>query len=171
MTAADPARPRYLAFLPAFLFAADPNPARYVVKAWPVALLPALVLGILAGLLAPEAEPPDLAIDGAVAVLLVVVVAPLLETLLMTVPLALMARLLGPGPAAVGSALLWAVLHSLAAPIWGLVIWWPFLILSVAMLTWRERGWTRAILVVAAIHALHNSLPALLLLLAAGAPA
>lgn len=159
-------RPLYLSFLPGFLFRTDDRIWPFIVRAWLLAFLPAVVLAGLVGLVAPEADPPELRLDSAATVLLVVIAAPAIETLLMIPPLLLLARLLGPGPAAVGSAVLWGALHSLAAPIWGLVVWWPFLILSVAMLTWRTVGWMKAILVVATIHALHNSLPAVLVLLA-----
>jgi len=72
-------------------------------------------------------------------------------------PLWALNRIAGAGPAAIGSALLWGVSHSLAVPVWGLVVWWPFLILSVALLTWRRRGLGTAVLLVAGIHAMQNA--------------
>lgn len=171
MTEAVPARPRLLSFLPAFLFRNDVGAAGYVLRAWPVALIPTMLLGIFVGLLAPEAQAPAIAVQGWFPFVMVVFGAPAIETLLMAPPLLLLARFLRAAQAAIGSALLWAVLHSLAAPAWGLVIWWPFLILSVAMLTWRERGVLPMLAIVAAIHALHNSVPAALMLLAMGASA
>jgi hypothetical protein len=59
---------------------------------------------------------------------------------------------------------LWGVAHSLAAPLWGLIVWWPFLIFSIALLTWRERGLLPAIAVVTTIHGLQNATAAILLL-------
>ena len=166
-----PGRPRYLALLPDFLFQIDEAKARYVMRAWLLALLPSLALGILVGLLAPQAEVPDIAIDDTTKLLFVIVIGPLIETLLMIPPLLLLNRFASPGPAVVGSALLWGVFHSLQAPTWGLVIWWPFLIFSIAMLTWRARGLGLAVLMVAVIHGLHNSVPAALLLVEGGAAA
>ena len=51
----------------------------------------------------------------------------------------------------------------LAAPAWGLVIWWPFLIFSTLFVVWRERGFFAGVGVAAATHALQNLAPALLL--------
>jgi len=48
------------------------------------------------------------------------------------------------------------------------VIWWPFLVFSTVFLTWRSRSLTAALALAAASHALHNLLPALLLVLAPG---
>ena len=159
-------RPAYLRFLPAFLFRTDAHPLRYLLKAWPMSLLPAAaLLAIVAGFTGPQAEAPGLPTEGAPALLLMVLAAPLLETLLMAPALLLLARFFGPGPAVVANAALWGLLHSLAAPVWGLVIWWPFLIFSITMLTWRSRGIAAAFLVTAALHGLHNSVPAVAVIL------
>jgi hypothetical protein len=168
-SAALPGRPSYLAFLPDFLFRTDRVKARYVAKAWALSLVPSLTLAILIGLVAPQAEPPDIKIGGATMFVFVVLIGPLLETLLMIPPLLLLNRFAGPGPAVVGSAILWGIVHGLQAPTWGLVIWWPFLIFSIAMLTWREQGLGVAVPMVTAIHGLQNSVPAALLLIG-GAP-
>ena len=169
-SAALPGRPSYLAFLPDFLFHTDPVKARYVAKAWVLTLLPSLALAILVGLLAPQAERPDFVITGPMMFFFLTVIGPLIETLLMTPPVLLLNRFAGAGPAVIGSALLWGILHGLQAPVWGLVIWWPFLIFSIALLTWRERGLGVAMLMVAAIHGLQNSVPAALLLISGPPP-
>lgn len=158
-------RPRALAFLPRFLF--DPTtPAwRYVLLAWPLVALPALALGWLASRLLPDLAGPQL--DGAstgVIVIGVVIVSPLIETVLMTGPVLALRRWLGPLAAVLGSAVTWGIAHSLAAARWGLVIWWPFLIFSIAFLTWRARGYWRAVGLVTIIHALNNAVPILALL-------
>jgi membrane protease YdiL (CAAX protease family) len=149
-------RPRYLGFLPNFLFEADPLKARYVLRLWLLALLPSFLLSGLVGLLIPGAEGPDLVTDGTVPLLLIVVVAPLLETLIMAGVLLVLRRFLGFGPAVVVSALLWAVAHSLSAPIWGLVVWWPFLVFSAGFLVWRRFGLVTAIAIVTVAHAMQN---------------
>ena len=161
-------RPRALAFLPRFLFA-DAQPAwRYVLYAWPVVLLPALALGYMASKLFPALAGPQLGGASALVITLgVVVFSPLIETLIMTGPVWLLDRLFGPVAAVAGSALLWAGAHSLAAARWGLVVWWPFLIFSIAYLTWRHRGYWRAVAVVFVLHALNNAGPVLVSLLLA----
>jgi membrane protease YdiL (CAAX protease family) len=158
-------RQPYLRFLPEFLFRDDGARLPYALKAWVLALLPSLALSFALFIISPEAERPEFAASGLMLAFLLVVFAPVVETLLMTPPLLLLARLLGPGPAVVASAIGWGVLHSLAAPVWGLIVWWSFLILSIALLNWRSKGLVRAMLTVTAIHALQNSVPAALLML------
>lgn len=154
-------RPVPLAFLPRFLFT-DRGPVwRYVLLGLPLVVVPTLLLGWTAYRLFPNLAGPAVVSDAPLwlTVVLIVLVSPFLETLLMTGPVILLDRWLGPVPAVVGSALLWGVAHSLAAARWGLVIWWPFLIFSIAYLTWRDRGYWRAVGVVVALHALNNAAP------------
>lgn len=160
-----PGRPAYLRLLPDFLFSIDEVKSRYIVRAWLVSLLPSIALSMLVAALAPQAEKPDLAVDGAASILMIVIAAPVIETLILVGPLLLLDRFLGAGPAVVANAGLWGLAHSLSAPTWGLVVWWPFLVMSIALLTWRPAGLPLAMLIVASIHALQNSVgaPALLL--------
>jgi membrane protease YdiL (CAAX protease family) len=161
-----PGRPAYLAWLPRFLFETDPSAPRYVAKAWLTALLPSIALSALVRLAAADVAAPQFPGEPGMLVLLVVFVGPALETGLLALPLLLLNRLAGPGPAVIGSALLWAIVHSLVAPAWGLVIWWPFLIMSIAFLTWRRKGLLWALSVAFAIHALQNGFAVGLMLLA-----
>ena len=94
---------------------------------------------------------------------LMVVAAPLLETMIMGAALLLLRLFLTPTQAVLVSAVGWGIVHSTAAPAWGLVIWWPFLVFSTVFLTWRSRSVMAALGMAAATHALHNSAPALLL--------
>lgn len=128
--------------------------------------LPALALGWLAEKLLPQLGGPSL--GGAplwMVVVGVVLVSPFVETVLMTGLIALVARFAGPTVAAIASAAAWGIAHSMAAARWGLVIWWPFLIFSIAYVTWRGRGYWRAVGIVFAIHALQNAGPIAALLL------
>ena len=163
---AAPGRPAYLAWLPRFLFETDPVPPRYLAKAWLTALLPSIALSALVRFLAADAAAPQFPgrsrLAGAV------------RRLGRTGPRdpasgrasARFEPRLGPGPAAIGSALIWGVVHSLVVPIWGLVIWWPFLVMSVAFLTWRSQGLLWALGIAFAIHALQNGFAVGLILLA-----
>ena len=162
-----PGRPAWLAWLPRFLFETDPFPPRYIAKAWLTALLPSIALSALVKLVAADAAAPQFPGEAAPLVLFVVFVGPALETLLLALPLLALNRFLGPGPAVVGSALIWAVVHSLVVAAWGLVIWWPFLIMSIAFLTWRRQGLLWALGVAFAIHALQNGFAVGLMLVAA----
>ncbi len=163
---APPGRPAYLAWLPRFLFETDSVVPRYIAKAWLTALLPSVALSALVRLAAADAAAPQFPGEAGSLILFVVFVGPILETLILALPLLALNRLLGPGPAVIGSALLWAVAHSLVVATWGLVIWWPFPIMSIAFLTWRREGLLMALGVAFAIHALQNGLAVLLIVTA-----
>jgi hypothetical protein len=157
MNIAIAGRPAYLAFPPDFLFAPDPVKARYVIRAWLLMVLPSMALSALVTVLAPGVSHSNAEMTPRVAFLLICL-GPLLETLLLAAPLLLLNRLFGPGPAVVASAIFWGGVHSLAN--WwthGLIAWWPFLIMAIAFLAWRERGVRTAGLMVWAMHALQNS--------------
>jgi hypothetical protein len=78
--------------------------------------------------------------------------------------LALLLRFVPPTAAVLLSALAWGIAHSVAAPAWGLVIWWPFVVFSTLFVTWRQRSLALALVVPACAHALQNLLPSLILL-------
>jgi hypothetical protein len=133
--------------------------------AWATAFLPSIPLGAaVTSLLPREALPQFPTVDWYIFFLLVVA-APLLETMIMGAALLLLRIFLRPTQSVLFSAVGWGILHSTAAPAWGLVIWWPFLVFSTVFLTWRSRSLLAALGMAAAIHALHNSVPALLLVL------
>ena len=54
----------------------------------------------------------------------------------------------------------WGVAHSLQASAWGFVVWWPFLIMSMLYIVWRQRGFWVAIAIPAAVHMMQNAGPA-----------
>jgi membrane protease YdiL (CAAX protease family) len=94
--------------------------------------------------------------SGATALFLLVVFAPVVETLIMGGVLLILLRLFSPAVAVILSSLGWGIAHSMGAPTWGLVIWWPFLIFSTLFVTWRSRGLLAAFAVPAIAHGLHN---------------
>ena len=125
------------------------------------AFLPSVALAALVLWLLPGGEGPQFAMDGLFALFGLIVFAPIAETLIMGGVLLVLLRLVGPTAAVLASSAGWAVAHSLAAPIWGLIIWWPFLIFSTLFVVWRNRSLAAAFAVPAAVHALHNLAPAL----------
>ncbi|HEY0626189.1 MAG TPA: hypothetical protein VGD10_05590 [Allosphingosinicella sp.] len=144
--------------LPSFLFDTDHSKPAYILKAWLLCLIPSLALaGIVTGL-APEPPSPDFGGSGMAIYLLLILFAPVVETLLMTPPLLILNRLLGETAAVIGSAILWGVLHSSREPLWGLIIWWPFLIFSAVILAWRKKDVFTGMLLVIAVHAMQNGL-------------
>jgi len=139
-----------------------------IVIGWLTAFLPSLLIGALVTHLFPQSAQPQLPVSNWLGVFLMVVFAPVTETLIMAGVLAILLRIVPPTVAVVISAIGWGVAHSMAAPAWGLVIWWPFFVFSTLFVAWRRRSLAAAILVPASAHALQNLLPALLLFYGAG---
>lgn len=140
------------------------NPLRAIATGWLFAFPPSLLLAALAHWLLPGVEQPSFDVQGTATIWLLVIFAPLFETLIMAAVLEVLQRIVPPAAAIALSSIGWGVAHSLAAPAWGLVIWWPFLIFSALYVTWSRRSAWMAIGIVFAVHALQNLGPALLLL-------
>lgn len=103
--------------------------------------------------------------DPAVAAFGALILAPIIETLLLAATIALLSPLfITPNGVAIGSAVVWAVIHSLAWAPWGIIIAWLFYVMSRAYVAWRSLGFARAFFVVALIHAAHNLFGALAML-------
>ncbi len=129
---------------------------------WLTAIVPSLLLSGVAQWLVPNAAQPEFGATAATTLLfLLVVFAPLVETLIMGAVLLVLLRVASPTVTVLISAIGWGIAHSLAVPAWGLVIWWPFLIFSTLFVVWRERSLLAAFAVPAAVHALQNLGPAL----------
>jgi hypothetical protein len=163
--------PLHLRLLPAFIGDTAHSKSGYILKGWLLTLLPSLALAALVGMLFSayfgEAQGPRFPEVGPwLLAFLLVVFTPILETLAMVPPLLLLNRWLGSTPAVMLSAIGWGIVHSLRAPIWGLVAWWPFLVFSAIILAWREKGLLTGMLIVTMIHGMQNAVPALLLLAA-----
>ncbi len=122
-----------------------------------------MLLSVVAQALIPDALPPTFPVNGFSTVFALAVFAPAVETLIMGAVLLVLLNFVRPEVAVALSAIGWGIAHSMAAPIWGLVIWWPFLIFSTLFVTWRRRSLAMAFVVPMAVHGLQNLLPALLL--------
>ena len=153
--------PRPFQYLPKPIFEAR-RPAVAIPVAWATTFIPSIVLGAIVTTLLPALEQPKLPLDTGMALFMVAVFAPVVETLIMAAVLALLLRFLPPVAAVVASSIGWGIAHSLAAPAWGIVIWWPFLIFSILYVTWRQQSLLAALAVPATVHGLQNLLPALL---------
>jgi membrane protease YdiL (CAAX protease family) len=144
-----------LSFLPAQI--REPRrPALALAVAWLLTYPASILLAALVSLLIPGVAQPQFNVSGHVALFLLVVFAPVIETLIMGGVLLVLLRLVSPGVAVLLSSLGWGIAHSLGAPTWGLVIWWPFLIFSTLFVTWRSRGLLPAFVMPAIAHGLHN---------------
>jgi|GEM_PF-825245 len=133
-----------------------------ILVGWLVSFGGSALLSLAAHAVAPDVGKPEFALSGALMFVLLTVFAPVTETLIMALVLTLLARFVTPTAAVLVSALLWGIAHSLQAPAWGLIIWWPFLIFSTLFLVWRQRGFWIAVGIVATTHALQNLMPAVL---------
>jgi hypothetical protein len=134
-----------------------------ILVGWPLALLPSLALSVVANQLFPHIAGPSFEGRGPAIFVLLVLFSPILETLLMAAALSVLLRVVSPTIAVLASAMGWGVAHSLAAPSWGLVIWWPFLVFSTLFVVWKDRSIWLSLGVPAAVHMLQNLGPALLL--------
>lgn len=95
-----------------------------------------------------------------------VIIAPVIETLLMRPIIKLIkcftVRFWG---VIICSAVIWSCLHSLLIPTWGLFIFTSFIIFSTVYLRWEKYSTQAAFSVTASIHALHNFLACMMVIL------
>lgn len=138
--------------------------SKYVLRTGVISVVPSLIIAwtlAVVGVITEESGPE---FKGPAVVLLItmIIVAPVIETLLM-VPVLWVLSFITKRKVwlALMCAIVWAGLHSLAAPVWGLVVFWPWFVFSCSYLAWRERGWWRAFFITACVHAFHNILPAI----------
>jgi len=160
-----PSIPSYLRFLPKFIFRTDRGLLQYTLRGLLLAVLPAVVITTLLMVVDPlAANAPGHDLSRTSTFVLMVIIGPFLETALMGVILMPLRRLCGTGPAAVISAVLWGILHGSVSVRWGITVAWPFLILSLAFLTWRHVSLRKAFTVAFLMHALQNAAAATLFL-------
>ena len=150
-----------LKFLPKALLEPS-NALRSIAFGWLCAFPASIVLAAIVHFIAPAAKTPDFEISGLAAIGMLVFFSPIVETLIMGGVLLLLLKFLSPTRAVIASSLAWGVAHSIAAPIWGAIIWWPFLIFSTLFVTWRSRSLLLAFVIPATVHGLQNLAPALL---------
>ena len=153
----------FLKFLPA--------PLREPRRAWLVLPLcfvltffGAAAIAYLLNAVLPKMDPPDFSAfvgKGYLTVFAVAVATPLVETLILAGTCSILLRFVSPGRAIFISAFGWAIAHSYQAPIWGLVIFWPFIIFSTLYVVWKQRSLGLGILMPFAAHFLHNLLPSI----------
>ena len=166
MATAQPVRlfdDNFLRVLPAPL--REPRRAWLAIPiAWALSFLGSIVLAGLVQWALPEAKsveipklPAWLIITG------FAIFSPVVESILMGLALKLLQLWMTPATAILVSAGFWGILHSLQVPIWGLAIWWPFLIFSTLFVVWQQRGFWTAVGVAAATHCLQNLGPSLAL--------
>jgi membrane protease YdiL (CAAX protease family) len=138
------------------------NPVQALAITWLTTFIPSILLAGIIGQIVPNVPQPQFNVTGPMAVFMLAVFAPVVETLIMGTVLLVLLRLFSPTAAILLSALGWGIAHSLAAPTWGLVIWWPFLVLSTLFVAWRRHSLGAAFAMPMIAHGLHNLPTALL---------
>jgi membrane protease YdiL (CAAX protease family) len=135
---------------------------KYILLIGLISLVPSIIISAILGLSGAITEETAPQFEGSALSLLItlVIIGPLLETLLMGGGLWILSFITKRKVLlAVISAFIWAVMHSLCAIAWGLVVMWPFFVFSCSYLNWRKRSWWHAILVTSCVHAFQNILP------------
>lgn len=154
-----------LSILPDIVFR-DRQPWLAILIGWLLTIVGSTLLSYVVAYFAPDNPGPDLGnTSGSIKLFLIAGFSPVVETFIMAGILAILLRLLAGWQAVIVSAVLWGIAHSLASPLWGAVIWWPFLIFSTLYVTWRPHGFWKATGIVVAVHVLQNLFPAILIVL------
>jgi hypothetical protein len=92
-----------------------------------------------------------------------VFLAPFIETFLMILVIAVIKKVFREKLyIGLTSGIIWACLHSLINPLWGLGVFILFFVMSLAYLFWEDKSTIEAIKVVFFIHTLNNGLVVLL---------
>jgi hypothetical protein len=146
------------------LFKNEKRPAFYILKASAFTIATSLSLLLLASFLIefPD-EGPSLTLSfkdffG------VVFFAPFVETLLMILSVRIFFYFSGSIIiSSLLNGLLWAGLHSMLFPLWGLFVFIPFVVFSFAYFDWRNKSKKLALFVPFVIHAILNSTPFVLM--------
>jgi hypothetical protein len=164
VTATEPALTApSLSFLPT-LFREPRRPWLVLPIAYLLTISGSLLIASLIGLLIENAEQPDfkfLAGSGFTAVFVLAIATPLLETLILAATTSILLKFVKPSLAILLSSAGWAVAHSLQAPIWGLVIFWPFIIFTTLYVVWKKRSLAWGLFMPYAAHFLQNLLPSI----------
>jgi hypothetical protein len=141
---------------------------KYIFRTGLISLIPSLVISFCLTFVAGGGGEgmPQFSREAGVVLLFVsvVIVSPVVETLLLGLSLRIISFVAKkPLRQALVTCAIWAVLHSLAASLWGLVVIWPFFVFSCAYLAWRRRSWWHAMGVACGIHMFQNMLPGILI--------
>lgn len=146
------------AFVPDFLARPD-RPLLVIFLSWLLCAIGAYAIVAVVSVVAPRVATPDFSFyvgKGAFTVLMIAIITPLIETLILAAICLILNLFLPALHTIILGSLIAAIFHSLQAPIWGFVIWWPFLIFSTLFLVWKQRSFALAILMPTIVHGLHN---------------
>ncbi len=135
----------------------------YILGAIAISTIPALGIAFLIFTLFPAAESPQLPEDSIEFFFVVIIVAPVTETLLLWLGISIIKKFTSSiWIASLISAFLWGVLHSMGALAHGFTIFWSFVVFSFVFIIWLEKSRNLALGMCVAIHMGQNLLGGLL---------
>jgi len=140
-----------------FLKDTEQGEVKYIFKSYILSISSALIISYVLYLLFPDAEGPRYDIS-AIDFFGVAIFSPVIETFLM-IPVFVIIKKFTKQliPVCIISAVVWACLHSMLYPIWGLGVFISFLVLSIAFQSWESSTSEKnAIRVVIVLHMLNN---------------
>ena len=148
------------------LFDTSQKQSKYILYAFLVSIIPAFVLSYGIDLLFPDTQFPEFEPNFTYLLVSVVILGPLIETLLMWPIIAVLSRISTSTMfISIFSAILWAMLHSSLYLIWGLTIFWSFVVFSISFTVWRKISIKKAIFITFSIHALQNAVASIFILI------
>ena len=127
--------------------------------------LVSIIFGV-AALLGISVKTPDWGNITIVLFVLIVIIAPLIETLILAGFFLLIPRRLGLIKRAIISAIIWGILHALSAPVWFFGVVFSFFVYSCSYLVWRQKSFARGFVAAAVPHAVVNFLCCMILIIA-----
>ena len=139
-----------------WLFNTNQNRVGYVLKAASLSLVSVMLIGIIIFPIFPDLESPEF--DGGLSGFFsVVIISPVVETLILWLFIYISGIFMkGTWKISAVSALLFALVHSLMDPVWGLTIFLSFVVFSIAFIEWRKVSKMNAYLICCSIHMVHN---------------
>jgi hypothetical protein len=146
----------------------DQGIPKYVLRAWMIDFIPTI---LIAAAFAATRMPGPPASDEPIwqTVVSGVVVCPVVETLMLWLFVRLLMLFLKDTVSiAVGSAIIFGILHGMYSVKLGFTVLWGFFVMSLCFLEWRKRSLSSAIIVTSLIHGLFNLAVAILAFIAVG---
>ena len=154
-------------------FITDPEQGvfKYLVKSYLLAFIPVQVLALFISFMNIDgSNSDDYLLDQSEQILEIVAgfvfIAPIIETILMALFITAISLIIkNVYTVSFITALIAGLIHSLFIPFWGIHIFWPFFIFSMAFLTWRRISFIKGFLMANAIHLLYNIVPTIAIIL------
>jgi flagellar biosynthesis protein FliQ len=151
---------RYIKSMIRILCNTDQPMLSYIWRAWLIAFIPSVVIGVIAAsviaILGYKDPLPEMSLTFFLVV--GVLIGPWVETVFMGWILGILSLITGRTIyVCLVSAVIWGILHGLQSIVQGLTATWGFFVLSLSFMEWWKKSKNRAICVAALIHTCQNS--------------